>query len=141
MSTLTAHSISVSRASVATRVAFRPWTEATTVSLLFVGLTVAMTWPWALHMSDAINPFGDVIVQMTSLRWNAHALLTNPSSLFEAPFFYPYAHSLAFSENLLGETILALPILLLTGNAALAANYNILVSFVLTGLFTYLLAR
>src|SRR4051794_21742130 len=100
-----------------------------------------MTWPWVLHMNEAINPFGDVVVQMTSLRWNAHALLTNPLGLFEAPFFYPYAHSLAFSENLLGQTILALPILWLTGNPALAGNFNILLSFVLTGLFTYLLAR
>src|SRR5438067_1819686 len=100
-----------------------------------------MTWPWAAHMGEAINPFGDVIVQMTSLRWNAHALVTNPAGLFEAPLFYPYAHSLAFSENLLGQTLLALPFLLLTGNPALAANFNILLSFVLTGLFTYLLVR
>jgi hypothetical protein len=100
-----------------------------------------MTWPWALYMGEAINPFGDVIVQMTSLRWNAHALVTNPLGLFEAPFFYPYAHSLAFSENLIGQTLLALPLLWLTGNAALAANFNILLSFVLTGVFTYLLVR
>lgn len=100
-----------------------------------------MTWPWALHMNEAINPFGDVVVQMTSLRWNAHALATNPLGLFDAPFFYPYAHSLAFSENLLGETLIALPFLLVTGNPALAANTNILLSYVLTGVFTYLLVR
>lgn len=100
-----------------------------------------MTWPWALHMNEAINPFGDVVLQMTSLRWNAHALFTNPAGLFEAPSFYPYAHSLAFSENLLGETIIALPFLAVTGNPALAANINILLSYVLTGLFTYLLVR
>ena len=107
----------------------------------FVVLTLVMTWPWALHMGEAINPFGDVVVQMTSLRWDAHALVTNPTGLFEAPFFFPYAHSLAFSENLLGQALTALPILLVIDNPALAANFNILLSFVLTGFFTYLLVR
>ncbi|MDQ3706085.1 MAG: hypothetical protein M3437_12815 [Chloroflexota bacterium] len=119
----------------------KPGVEPLLVTILFVVLTVVMTWPWTLHMGQAINPFGDVIVQMTTLQWNAHALTTNPTGLFEAPFFYPYRHSLAFSENLLGETLLTLPILLLTGNPALASNFYILLTFVLTGLFTYLLVR
>ena len=117
------------------------WIEPAAVTLFFTLLTLAMTWPWALHMTEAINPFGDVVVQMTSLQWNAHALLTNPFGLFEAPFFYPYAHSLAFSENLIGETLTGLPALWLFGNPALAGNIHILLSYVLTGLFTYLLVR
>ncbi|MEO8287620.1 MAG: hypothetical protein ABI670_14425 [Chloroflexota bacterium] len=111
------------------------------VIAFFVVLTVAMTWPWAAHMGESINPFGDVVLQMALLRWDAHALVTNPAGLFEAPFFYPYAHSVAFSEHLIGETLVALPFLLLTGNPALAYNLNVLLSFVLTGLFTYLLVR
>jgi hypothetical protein len=119
----------------------RRWAEPALVTLFFTLLTIAMTWPWTLHVAEAINPFGDVVVQMTSLRWDAHALVTNPLHLFEAPFFYPYAHSLAFSENLLGQAITTLPVLLITGNPALALNLNILLSFVLTGVFTYLLVR
>lgn len=119
----------------------RPGVEPMLVTVFFIVLTVVMTWPWTLHMGQAINPFGDVILQMTTLQWNAHALATNPGGLFEAPFFYPYRHSLALSENLLGETLLTLPILLLTGNPALASNFYILLTFVLTGLFTYLLVR
>lgn len=111
------------------------------VLLLFVVLTVAMTWPWTLHMGEAINPIGDVVVQMTSLQWDAHALTTHPSSLFEAPSFYPYRHSLAFSENLLGEAIITLPMLTMAHNPALALNFYLLLTFVLTGFFTYLLVR
>jgi hypothetical protein len=107
----------------------------------FLALTVAMTWPWALHLGEAINPFGDVVLQMAVLRWDAHALVTNPTGLFEAPFFYPYAHSIAFSEHLIGQTLVTLPFLLLTGNPALSYNLNVLLSFVLTGFFTYLLVR
>lgn len=128
-------------AGAASRTAMHGWVEISLVTLFFSALTLAMTWPWVLHMNEAINSFGDVVVQMTSIRWNAHALLTNPFGLFEAPFFYPYQHSLAFSENLIGQTIIAFPLLWLTGNPALAANVNILLSFVLTGLFTYLLVR
>ncbi len=104
----------------------KPGVEPLLVTVFFIFLTVVMTWPWTLYMGQAINPFGDVIVQMTTLQWNAHALTTNPGGLFEAPFFYPYRHSLAFSENLLGETLLTLPILLLTRNPALASNFYIL---------------
>src|SRR6476661_4307799 len=118
----------------------RGWVEPAAVTALFSALTLALTWPWALYANQAINPFGDVVVQMTSMQWIAHAMFTNPLGLFEAPFFFPYAHSLAFSENLIGETLIGLPALLL-GNPALAGNINILLSFVLTGLFTYLLVR
>lgn len=112
------------------------------VALFFVILTLAMTWPWPMYMTQSLTaPVGDVALQMTVLQWNAHALVTNPLGLFEAPFFYPYAHSIAFSENLIGETLIALPLLWFTGNPALAFNFNIMLSFVLTGLFTYLLAR
>lgn len=119
----------------------RPGVEPLLVTLLFVVLTVLMTWPWAIHIGEAINPFGDVVLQMTTMQWDAHALTTNPAGLFEAPFFYPYQHSLAFAENLLGQTIITLPLLLTSGNPALASNFYVLLTFVLTGLFTYLLVR
>ncbi|HET9494983.1 MAG TPA: hypothetical protein VFR15_12200, partial [Chloroflexia bacterium] len=119
----------------------RRWLEPAAVTLYFTALTVVMTWPWTLYIADGINPFGDVVLQMAILRWDAHALTTNPASLFEAPFFYPYAHSIAYSEHHLGQALTALPLLLATGNPALAYNFNLLLSFVLTGAFTYLLVR
>src|SRR5215210_7837999 len=64
--------------------------EPLVVTAFFSLFSVILTWPWALHMGEAINPFGDVVVQMTSMAWNAHAVTTDPLRLFEAPFFYPY---------------------------------------------------
>ncbi len=104
-------------------------------------LTLILTWPAILYFGQAINAFGDVVVQMTTLAWDAHALATDPLHLFEAPFFYPYAHSNAFSEHLLGETLITLPWLWLTGDPAPAHNFNFLISFVLTAAGTYLLVR
>ena len=108
----------------------------------FTVLTVAMTWPVAALFGRGINAFGDVVLQMTALTWDAHALTTNPLRVFDAPFFYPYAHSNAFSESLIGEALVALPLFWLTGgDPGPAHNFNFLLSFVLTGYGTYLLTR
>ena len=119
----------------------RPWREHILVLAGFALLTIVLTWPVAPLFGQAINAFGDVVVQMTTMTWDAHALATNPLGLFDAPFFYPYAHTNAYSEHLVGETLVALPILWLTGNPAPAHNFNFLLSFVLTGYATYLLVR
>ncbi|MBF6614093.1 MAG: hypothetical protein IVW55_13270 [Chloroflexi bacterium] len=132
----------LAQAAVATPRFLRHRAEPAAVTLFFTLLTVIMTWPWTANLALAQYPVvGDIALQMTVMRWNAHAFFTNPPGLFEAPFFYPYAHSLAYSEPLIGQTIIALPALLLTNNPALAYNINVLLSFILTGLFTYLLVR
>src|SRR5438094_373161 len=63
------------------------------VLLGFTALTLLMTWPAITLFGRGINAFGDVVVQMTTLTWDAHALVTNPLRIFEAPSFYPYAHT------------------------------------------------
>src|SRR5438128_242664 len=65
-----------------------PKSEAVLVLLGFTALTIIMTWPVAPLFGRAINAFGDVVVQMTTMAWDAHALTTNPLGIFEAPFFY-----------------------------------------------------
>ena len=42
-------------ATATSRAAMRGWVEITAVTLFFAALTLAMTWPWALHMNEAIN--------------------------------------------------------------------------------------
>jgi hypothetical protein len=109
---------------------------------LFTILTIALTWPAAPLFWRGVNAFGDVVLQMTALTWDAHALTTNPLGVFEAPFFYPYAHSNAYSEHLIGETLIALPLFWLTnGDPAPAHNFNFLISFVLSAYGAYLLTR
>ena len=118
-----------------------PWVEWVLVVGLFVGLTVIMTWPTVLLLDQGINTFGDVVLQLTTMTWDAHALATDPLHIFDAPFFYPYYHSLAYSDHLIGQTLLTLPIFAVSGNPALALNAYKLWSFVATGVATYLLVR
>jgi hypothetical protein len=59
--------------------------------------------------------------------------------LYEANIFFPYPHTLAYSESLVASATLAAPLIWLTDNPVLGYNFVLLLSFVLTGFGTYLL--
>ena len=76
-----------------------------------------------------------------TLAWDAHAFLHQPLHIFDANIYYPYANTLAYSENLIGSAFFAAPIIWLTGNMVLAMNLTALLTCVLCGTGAYLLAR
>ena len=109
---------------------------------LFFALTLLMTWPLALHPGSAtfpLGPDGDLFVW--TLAWDAHAFVHQPLSIFDANIYYPFRHTLAFSENLIGSALFAAPVQWLTGNMVLALNLVALLSCMLCGLGAYVLAR
>src|SRR4030095_1385429 len=55
--------------------------------------------------------------------------------------YFPFADTLAYSENLIGSAFLAAPIIWLTGNLVLAMNLTSLITCVLCGTGAFLLAR
>ena len=59
--------------------------------------------------------------------------------LWDAPIFYPYRNTLAYSEHLLGIAVLTAPVQWLSGNPVLAYNVAFLMSSVLAGAGMYLL--
>jgi hypothetical protein len=107
--------------------------------VLYALLTVALTWPLAarLHIMDP----GDSAFFAWALGWGIHALTTSPSMLPHANIFHPHRYALGLDEPVLGTTVLALPLAPLTDDAVLMFNLVRLLTFVLTGLGTYLLAR
>mgnify|MGYP006202309969 CR=1 FL=1 len=54
-----------------------------------------------------------------TLAWNTHALTSDPLGVFDANIYYPQRLTLAYSENLLGSTPFAAPVIWLTGNPVL----------------------
>ena len=60
---------------------------------------------------------------------------------WNANIFYPAPLTLAYSEHLTPQMLMALPILATTGNIALAYNVLFLSTIVLSGLGMYLLVR
>jgi len=108
--------------------------------LLFVVLSLVLTYPLALHMAGAVEDRQDALLNVWITAWDGHQLLSDPLGLFDANIFYPYPRTLAYSELLLGNGLLALPVTAATGNPVLGYNAALLFSFVLSGLGTYLLA-
>jgi hypothetical protein len=106
---------------------------------LFVLITVIMTWPYTRQIQTSLYNWTDALLNTWTLAWGVHALLTNPLNLYNANIFYPYSNSLAYSESLLPETVVAMPIILATDMPAFAHNLLALSSFVLAAFGMYLL--
>ena len=105
------------------------------VTTLFIAVTIVIAYPLSVH--PASTSFGsdpDVHTFTWTLAWDVHALTDRPLHIFDANIFYPYDHTLAFSENLIGSVIFAAPAIWLTGNPVLAMNAVSLASCVLCAL-------
>ena len=110
-----------------------------TALLLFVVLSVAMTWPLARAMNQAVAYPGDPYINTWILDWDWYATFHRGVSLFDANIFYPSRYSLAYSENLYGIALLLFPLRAM-GIAPIAAHsVAMLAGFALSGFAMYLL--
>ncbi len=115
------------------------WRRDGPVLALFFALTLLMTNPLVLHLADAVEDKQDGLLNTWIIAWVGHALTTDPLHLFDANIFYPYRNTLAFSEVLLPQGLLALPINLASGNTVLGYNLVLLFSLLLAAYGMYLL--
>ncbi|MEO8680615.1 MAG: hypothetical protein ABI665_16305 [Vicinamibacterales bacterium] len=112
------------------------------VLLFYVALTIALAYPVSVHPSTLVfvdNP--DTHLYLWTLAWDTHAFTSRLDKFFDANIYYPFANTLAYSENLIGAAFFAAPVIWLTGNVVLAMNVVSLASCVLCGFGAYLLAR
>src|SRR5262249_32395768 len=94
------------------------------------------------HPASTVLPIGaDANLFLWTLQWDTHALTHRPWAIFDANIYYPFRHTLAYSENLIGSSIVAAPILWTIGNPVLALNAVALLSCILSGAGAYMLAR
>jgi hypothetical protein len=111
-------------------------------ALLFLALTLLLTWPLPLHPASATLPMGpDGDLFIWTLAWDAHAFIKQPLAIFDANIYHPLRRTLAFSENLIGSALVAAPVMWITGSEVLALNVVALLSVALCGLGAYVLAR
>jgi hypothetical protein len=112
------------------------------IPALYTGLTVVMLWPLVAHLTSAVaDTLGDPLLNAWTLRWVQHALVTNPAHLYDGNMFAPNARSLAFSELLLPQAIMAWPLWFITHDALLAYNLILLATYPLCALGMYALCR
>ncbi len=107
--------------------------------LVYLVLAIIFTWPLSTHLTTALGSGLDPLLQTWVLAWNAQAFVTDPRTIWDAPIFFPYPETLAYSDHHLLLTIVALPFILV-GGPVLAYNLLVLASYVLTGWAVYLLA-
>jgi len=74
-------------------------------------LAIIATWPLAKHLGTVIpSDLGDPLLNAWILGWDAERLKHGLTGLWDAPIFYPYLRTLAFSEHLLGIAIWTAPL-------------------------------
>ena len=118
------------------------WRELAIVTAVYAVLTFVMALPFSLSPGSLIlGDMPDAHVYLWTLGWDAYAFLHQPLHIFDANIYYPYANTLAYSENLIGSAFFAAPIIWLTDNILLGTNLTALLSCVLCGAGAYMLAR
>ncbi len=108
-------------------------------TLLYAVLTLALTWPFAanLRVMDA----GDSAFFAWEIGWTLHALKTDPAGLPHANIFHPLRYTLGLDEPVLGTTAMVLPLALVTDDAVLLYNVVRLLTFLVSALTAFFLAR
>lgn len=111
-------------------------------SASYAVLTFAMAYPLSASPgATVVVDAPDTHVYIWTLAWDAYAFLHQPLRIFEANIYHPFAHTLAFSENLIGSAFFAAPFIWLTGNMVLGMNLAALITCLLCGIGGYVLAR
>ena len=125
------------------------------VILLFAGLTILFQPGLVRHLTHAfpLSPYGhigvrtnetvprDTLLHMGILAHDVHALTHKPGELFQFPVFHPHRDVLAYTDHLLAQAIVSLPLWLFTDSIPLVHNLLLLASFVACGVGGWLLAR
>jgi hypothetical protein len=105
-----------------------------TVLGLFIGLAVVHTWPLASALGRfSRNDNLDTVPGEWMLAWVAHQVVRDPIHLFDANIFYPERRTLAYSENMVAESLMVAPVLWAGGSPVLAFNLALIGGFALTG--------
>ena len=110
------------------------------VFLLYLVLTVAMTWPLALAPASLVPAdYGDPLLNAWILWLNAQSVPLT-ARWWDAPAFYPSHDVLAFSENLVGLTWLTSPLQWAGADPLAAHNVAFMASWILGGVAAWTLA-
>ena len=93
------------------------------VLVLFALIAVLYTRPLVSQANDHLvgAAGGDNYFNIYVISWDTHALATDPLSLFDATMFYPNQRTLAYSDHELASSLIAAPVLAVTGNGVIHA--------------------
>jgi hypothetical protein len=121
---------------------FRGPSEAAIVVCAAIVIACVFTYPYILNFSNAGRiDTNDGRWSIWVVSWVAHALTSDPASIFRANIFYPHDNALAFSEGNFVGGVIAVPAWLATKNPYATHNFFFIATFVLSSVATYYLVR
>ena len=103
------------------------------IALLFVALTVAMTWPQATRLSTQVHDSDDALLSIWRISWIAHILPESPTDLLNGNIFYPEKRTLAYTDSVLLEGFAAAPLIWAGVSPVTTYNLLLLLSIALSG--------
>jgi hypothetical protein len=117
------------------------WRTVWVVTAIYVGVTAVLARDVLANLgTHLIHDEIDPLLIAGILQWNAtHLPFTD--AWWQFPIFFPSSDVLAFSEHLLGVSVIAAPLAWATGDPIVAANLTALLTFPLCALAAFLLAR
>ena len=102
------------------------WRLQAAALVVAAGLAVLHTWPLARDVSGQSRlDNADTVLNTWIVAWVAHQLPRDPTVVFDAPIFHPERRTLAYSEHLLAQGAMAVP--LRAAGFSPTATYNLLV--------------
>src|SRR5262249_59773747 len=115
--------------------------EAAAVIAGFIVAALAMTAPLAGGLRGHLpSHLGDPLLVAWMLAWDADRLRHGLAGIWDAPNFFPYRHTLLYSEHFLGVAVFTAPLQWLTKNPIFVYNLAFPASFLVTVGRVYLLS-
>jgi len=115
--------------------------------VFFVLAALILTYPLVLHLDSAlrgtdIGALGDPMFNTWVIGRNADRILRlDFKNFFDGNIFHPQTKTVLYSEHLLPQTLIALPVYALSRNPILSYNFVFLLGFILSGFGMFCLAR
>jgi hypothetical protein len=118
-------------------------TAAVLAAYALLAVVVLRPTPWQLaHTAPAFHGVtNDALLLTWAMDHVSRTIFVDPLHLFDAPIFHPARLTLAYSDHMIGQALVGLPIWLATGNPLLEYNLLVLASYVLGGAATFAYAR
>ena len=114
--------------------------EALSAAAAYAAITTWLFRPLVRHLGSVSVTIGDALGNMWALTWAGRHLL-EPRVLYDAPIFYPTRGALILNEGLFAQALEAGPLLALGASPLVAYNVVFLLTFPLSALAAYALAR
>jgi hypothetical protein len=106
-------------------------------------VTLVVTWPLGAELGTSYpGDYGDPLFVTWVMAWvNHHVASLSFEGFWDAGIFFPERNTLAFSEHFIAQSLMVGPVYWSSGNPILAYNLAFVLTFLLTGLGGFLLAR